>query len=64
MACLSIAIGIKFFLIPIPLSETDIRFLPPLSIVISIWVASASIEFSINSSNAEDGLSTTSPAAI
>ena len=50
--------------IPLPLSETDIFLLPPSYILIMIFVAPASIEFSTSSLTTETGLSITSPAAI
>ena len=56
---------LKFsFGIPIPLSETSIISIPPLSIFNEILEALASIELSINSLTTDAGLSTTSPAAI
>ena len=64
VACLSTANGNSFLLIPIPLSETEIKFFPPSSIIISICEALASIAFSTSSLRAEAGRSTTSPAAI
>ena len=50
--------------IPIPLSVTLMKDLPPFWISTSILVAPASIEFSTNSLTQEAGRSTTSPAAI
>ncbi|OEY87045.1 hypothetical protein BIY23_00970 [Wolbachia pipientis] len=47
-----------------PLSTTEIRLHPPFSILISISVLHASIEFSANSFTTLPGLSITSPASI
>ena len=49
---------------PSPSSTTLISDLPPFEQVMVIDLAPASIEFSINSLIADDGLSITSPAAI
>ena len=49
---------------PLPLSLTSISLTPPDSMETVIWVAPASMEFSISSLATEAGRSTTSPAAI
>ena len=64
VACRSTAIGNSSLSIPLPLSETTIRLLPPSDKVTSTDVAPASIEFSTNSLTTEAGRSITSPAAI
>ena len=64
VACLLNAISISFLLIPLPLSVTLINEIPPSFISTVIAVAPASIAFSTSSLTTEEGLSTTSPAAI
>lgn len=49
---------------PFPLSVILMDLVPPSSISTEIRVAPASMEFSSNSLTIEEGLSTTSPAAI
>jgi hypothetical protein len=58
------AISISSLLIPLPLSVTLINEIPPSFISTVIAVAPASIAFSTSSLTTEEGLSTTSPAAI
>ncbi len=64
VACLSKLFFKSLKSMPIPLSVTFISFKPLSSISISIFVAPASIAFSMISFNALAGLVTTSPAAI
>ena len=64
VACLKNDLSTSLDKIPSPLSVILICFLPPSTISITICVELASIEFSINSLVTEEGLSTTSPAAI
>ena len=64
VACLLNAISISSLLIPLPLSVTLINEIPPSFISTVIAVAPASIAFSTSSLTTEEGLSTTSPAAI
>ena len=64
VACLKKASLISSFAIPSPLSVILIREMPPSFISTVIAVALASIAFSKSSLTTEDGLSTTSPAAI
>ena len=66
---LLVACGMKAFFIsslntPSPSSIILMRDVPPSSISIVIFFEAASIEFSTNSFTTEEGLSTTSPAAI
>ena len=49
---------------PMPSSDTSINSIPPFLIFTVIFVACASMELSISSLTTDDGLSTTSPAAI
>ena len=64
VACLLIATGRSSGSIPQPLSATLIYVTPPFCISTVIDVAPESIEFSSNSFITDEGLSTTSPAAI
>ena len=64
VACRRIATGRSSGSIPHPLSATRIYVTPPFCISTVIAVAPESIEFSSSSLMTEDGLSTTSPAAI
>jgi len=64
VACLSKAISVSSFAIPLPLSVIRIKDIPPFFISTVIAVAPASIEFSTISFTTEAGLSITSPAAI
>ena len=64
VACLSNAISKSSCAIPLPLSLTFIKEIPPFFISTVIDVAPASIEFSTISFTTEAGLSITSPAAI
>ena len=64
VACLDKARGKSSLTMPQPLSLILINLAPPCSISILICVAPASKQFSINSLTTEEGLSTTSPAAI
>ena len=64
VACLSNANSKSSSAIPQPLSIILIFFIPPFCTSTSILVASASIEFSINSFTTDAGRSITSPAAI
>jgi hypothetical protein len=58
----SITLGKSSSRIPFPLSFTFINFLPPLRVSISILLALASKEFSINSFTTLEGSSIISPA--
>ncbi len=58
------AVGISSKSIPQPLSVMRIKSIPPPLTDTEISVAPASIAFSVNSLTIDDGLSTTSPAAI
>jgi len=64
VACLKNDLSTSLDKIPLPLSVILICFFPPSTMSITICVAPASMEFSINSLVTEEGLSTTSPAAI
>ena len=64
VACACNANSRSSLCIPCPLSRTRIKLIPASSISISIFVAAASILFSINSFTTEAGRSITSPAAI
>ena len=64
MACRDNASLISLSGMPGPLSETLISLIPPSTIEILISSAPESILFSINSLSADEGRSTTSPAAI
>ena len=64
VACESSANAISSLAMPLPLSRTSTRLVPPASISTSIFDALASRLFSINSLSTDAGRSTTSPAAI
>ena len=64
VACLRIATGRSSFEIPHPLSVTRIYVTPPFCISTVIVFAPESIAFSKSSFITDEGLSTTSPAAI
>ena len=64
VACLKNDFSTSLEGIPIPLSVILIRLFPPSIISMEILFAPASMEFSISSFTTEEGLSTTSPAAI
>ena len=64
VACLSKAIRASLLVIPSPSSTTVMESFPPSLIWMEILPAPASMAFSTSSFTTDDGLSTTSPAAI
>ena len=64
VACLKKAVLISSLLMPPPLSVTLIKLVPPSFISMLMAKAPESIAFSTSSLTIEEGLSTTSPAAI
>lgn len=64
VVCRRKAILMSSLFMPFPLSVILMDLVPPSSISTEIRVAPASMEFSSNSLTIEEGLSTTSPAAI
>ena len=64
VACFLKAFSASMRSIPFPSSLTTIKEVPPSSILIQIFLAPASNEFSTSSLTTDAGLSMTSPAAI